>query len=179
MAEKVEVCLRGFSQKYPSWNRWRKKAKWYQVADRAARYSYEAGWRNADIGRRYATIAGLKTALGGAKVALAVAQEALRAVEKIIATIPVDADPRVAGLIVASKTAWAALEAAKLPFKNVPVIKGAFEGQIKVKLDIRGISGKASAAFDGYPLLAGNVVFAKKPKACITLPGFGNVCAKI
>ena len=162
-----------------SWNRWRKKAKWYQVAYRNGKYAYEAGWRNAEIAARYTTIGTLKVSLVAANGALAAANGVLKLVQGAIAVIPVDADPRVAGLITAKAAATVILEAAKLPFKSVPIIEGDFEGLIGATLDYRGIRGTVSAEFSGYSLLSGTVNFGLKPQACIAVPTFGNACTPI
>ena len=162
-----------------SWNRWRKQAKWYQKASRAARYAYEAGWRNADIARRYVTIGALKASVLVARGALEVAKLTLQGLEQATAVVPVDLDPRVAGLIVAKETANLALEAAKAPLKGVPVIQGDFAGRIEATLDIAGLRGLVSASFEGYSLLKGDLRLGAKPQACISLPGFGDACTPI
>jgi hypothetical protein len=162
-----------------SWNRWRKKARWYQKASRAARYAYEAGWRNADIARRYATIAALKASVVVAKGALEVARLTLQGLEQATEVVPVDLDPRVAGLIVARETANLALEVARAPLKGVPVIQGDFAGNIEATLDVSGLSGLVTASFEGYSLLKGDLRLGARPQACISLPGFGDACTPI
>lgn len=162
-----------------SWKHWLKAAKWYQKASRAARYAYEAGWRNTEIAGRYTTIGVLKASLVVAGGALEAAKLTLQGLEQATETVPVDLDPRVAGLIAARETANVALEVAKAPFKGVPVIHGDFAGNIQATLDVSGMRGLVTASFEGYSLLEGTASFGAQPRACISLPGFGDACTPL
>ncbi|MEM0910161.1 MAG: hypothetical protein AAGJ37_04260, partial [Pseudomonadota bacterium] len=86
-------------------------------------------------------------------------------------------DPKVAPLIAARDIANVALEAAKLPLKDIPVIDHSFAGEISATIDISGIYGTVNATFDGYSALSGDLSFDPEPKACIKIPGFGEACA--
>jgi len=162
-----------------SWKRWLNAAAWYEYPARAARYAYEAGWRNAEIAGRYTTIAALNAALVIAKGALEVAKFALQTLEAAMVVTPIDLDPRIAGLIAARATAMAALEIAKAPFAGVPVIQGDFAGTIAATLDLAGMHGTVAANFEGCSLLQGSVSFGAQPQACIALPGFGDACTPL
>jgi hypothetical protein len=162
-----------------SWKRWLNAAAWYQYPSRAARYAYEAGWRNAEIAGRYITIGTLGASMVVTKGTLELAKLVLQGAEAAMVYTPIDLDPRVAGLITAHATAMAALEVAKAPFAGVPMIPGDFAGSIAATLDIAGIRGKVTASFQGYSLLQGSVNFGVHPEACIALPGFGNACTAI
>ena len=162
-----------------SWYRWHKKAKWHQKASRYARYVKERAWRKADIARRYATIATYKASLAIANTALKATQSSLSAMEAATKTFPVDADPRIVGLFAAKETANLALEAAKLPFANIPYIEGDFAGKIELTLNHGGIDGTVSANFSGYSLLKGHLIFNPQFEACIDVPSFGAACTRL
>ncbi|MGB5299641.1 MAG: hypothetical protein WBN48_13020, partial [Thiogranum sp.] len=162
-----------------SWKRWKNKAKWYQKAGRAARYAYEAGWRNADIAARYTKIGVLKASALVARGSMELAKLTLQGLEAAAVVTPVDLDPRVASLIVAKETAYAALEVVKAPFKGMPIIDGDYSGDIEATLDISGLHGTVTANFDGYSALKGNVTFGLQPEACISIPTLGNACTRL
>jgi hypothetical protein len=113
-----------------------------------------------------------------ANAALSVAKTSLHGLEAATVLTPIDLDPRVAGLIVAKEAAMVALEVAKAPFKDIPLIEHDFEGRIEAKLDIHGLSGSVTAAFDGYEALHGWLDFNAKPQACVDIPGMGAACTK-
>ena len=92
---------------------------------------------------------------------------------------PIDADPRIVGLFAAKETANLALEAAKLPFANVPYIEGDFAGDIELTLNHRGIDGAVSANINGYSLLEGHLVFNPHFEACLDVPSFGAACTRL
>ena len=103
----------------------------------------------------------------------------LQGLEAAAAVTPVDLDPRVASLIVAKETAYAALEVVKTPFKGMPIIEGDFSGDIEATLDISGLHGTVAANFAGYSALKGNVSFGLQPEACISIPTLGNACTRL
>jgi len=171
--------IRSRNSEISSWYRWYKKAKWHQKAGRYARYKAQQAWRKADIARRQVTIAAYKASLLVAKATLSAANETLNAIAGTINNLPVELDPRVAGLITAKETANAALEVAKLPFAKVPFIEGDFTGDLSMTLNYQGLSGKVTANLEGYSLLEGNMAFSPVPQACIEIPTFGQACTKI
>ena len=162
-----------------SWYRWYKKAKWYQKASRYSRYVYEKSWRNADIARRYVTIAAYKTSLVAANAALELAKLTLKGLEAATNTFPIDLDPRIISLFAAKETANLALEVAKLPFASVPFIDGDFSGDIELSLGTSGIYGNVSANINGFSLLEGSLGFDPHFEACIRIPTFGLACTKL
>jgi Skp family chaperone for outer membrane proteins len=162
-----------------SWYRWYKKAKWYQKASRYSRYVYQKSWRNADIARRYATIGAYKTSLVAANAVLSAAKLSLNEVKKASKTFPIDLDPRLVSLFAAKETANVALEIAKAPFANVPLIEGDFAGDIELTLGTQGIDGSVSASISGYSLLKGSLSFDPHFEACIQVPTFGNACTQL
>ena len=103
----------------------------------------------------------------------------LQGLEAAAVVTPVDLDPRVASLIVAKETAYAALEVVKAPFKGMPIIEGDYSGDIEATLDISGLHGTVTANFDGYSALKGNVTFGLQPEACISIPTLGNACTRL
>ena len=162
-----------------SWYRWYKKAKWYQRASRYARYVSERAWRKADIARRYVTIGAYKASLAVGNTALNATKSSLSVLEAGTKVFPIDADPRIVGLFAAKETANLALEAAKLPFANVPYIEGDFAGDIELTLNHRGIDGAVSANINGYSLLEGHLVFNPHFEACLDVPSFGAACTRL
>jgi hypothetical protein len=96
-----------------------KKKKWYKDLPW---YKQSYGWtelgayttaKGAEITAQYTAIGGLETAKATASGALELAKQSLRGFEQASKTFPVDADPRVAGPIVALNAATGALNTAK------------------------------------------------------------------
>ncbi len=159
--------------------RWYRAAKWYQRASRYASYNAERAWRNADIGRRYATIGTLKAAKVVANTALDAARLSMEGIKAGIVLTPVDLDPRLVALFAARDTANIALELARKPFELVPPMDASIDGQIEMQLGITGIGGTVSANIDGYQALAGELAFVPELSACIEVPGFGEACTRL
>ena len=161
------------------WYNWYKQAKWHQKAGRYSRYLAEKSWRNADIGRHYASIATLKTSKLAAEGVLSAAIAALELVKNGMDLTPIDLDPRVAALITAKEAANVALEVAKQPFKNVPYINADLAGNLTLDLGVRGLSGEVSASVSGYSILRGELELIPRLRACIDVPTFGNACTAL
>jgi len=155
---------------------WYNRQPWYKKASAYASYLAYAASKNASIAAAYTRIAAYETSLAAANLALSGAQQALAVTRQAIVTIPVDADPRVAGLFAARETAELALRAAEAALAAVPRIDGDLEAQIAVTLDQAGLSGRVFARLNGQTLQEGTVTFGAHPKACIQLAEVGEVC---
>jgi hypothetical protein len=102
-----------------------KKKKWYKDLPW---YKQSYGWtelgayttaKGAEITAQYTAIGGLETAKATASGALELAKQSLRGFEQASKTFPVDADPRVAGPIVALNAATGALNTAKATLDGI------------------------------------------------------------
>lgn len=158
--------------------RWYRAGNAFQRPGRYASYTAEKAWRTAAIGRHYATIGGLRTALAAAKGALELAKKAYDLIDAATVVTPVDADPRVAGLITARGTALAALEAAKAPFAAFPSLSGTVSADLAVTLGTSGVAGTVSLGANGKTV-RGTVSFAPRPKVCLDVPVAGEVCVAL
>ena len=161
-----------------SWKRWYKKLAWYKKSWGWAKLGAEIAWRSADIGRRYATIAGLEAAKGIARGTLELAKLTLRGLEETSKVFPIDADPRVAALFVVRDGAWLAIEAAELVLDGFPRIDGnAVDASITLYVGPAGIQGDVQASVAGLDLVHGWVDLSRDPEACIEIAVLGTACA--
>jgi hypothetical protein len=172
-----ERAISSYRSQIRSKYRWYKRQPWYKRAWAWGRYAaYRAG-KTAQIGWRYGQIGALKGALAVATGALHAAEGAVRTIEAGIAVTPIDADPRVAGPLLALETARGALTAAEAALPRLPDIDAEIRGDINLTLTHRGLRGRLDASANGRELAEGRVKFGAKPEACIDLNGLGALCA--
>ncbi len=168
--------IRSWKSQISSKYRWYKKQPWYKKASAYASYlSYAAG-KNASIAAAYTKITAYEASKASANLALLAAKEALKVAQQAIVTLPVDADPRVAGLFAGREVAELALAAAEAALGAVPQIDGDLVAEIVVNLDNSGLDGRVFATLNGQTLADGNVTFGAQPKACIQIATIGQVC---
>jgi hypothetical protein len=140
-------------------------------------YAGYSAAKSAQIAYHSSAVGGLYAAKATALAGLEVAKQTLKGLELAAVTVPIDADPRVAALLVSLETARLALKAAELALPELPHIDADFQGLVSLGLDIKGMRGNVSANLDGLSLAQGEVVFGAKPKACIDIASLGAVCA--
>lgn len=170
-------AISGYRSQISAKHRWYKRHPWYKRSWAWARYTaYRAG-KNAQIAWRYGQIGTLNAAKGVAKAALEVAKRTVTGVERSMAVIPMDADPRVAGPLVALETATSALHVAEAALPKLPDIDADIRGQIVVTLTHTGMRGRLEASANGHNLANGRVSFGGRPEACVDLAGLGALCA--
>jgi hypothetical protein len=156
---------------------WYQRQPWYKKATAYASYLAYAASKNASIAAAYTKIAAYEASKATANLALAAAKQALVVAEQAIVTVPVDADPRVAGLFAGREAAELALLAAEAALAAVPQIDGDLQAQIAVTLDHTGLDGRVYASLNGQPLQEATVTFGEHPKACIQIVSISQVCA--
>jgi hypothetical protein len=173
-----ERAISGYRSQISAKHRWYKRQPWYKRSWAWAQYAAYRTGKNAQIAWRYAQIGTLNAAKAIAKSGLEVAKLAVSGIEGGLAAIPVDADPRVAGPLVALETATAALHVAEAALPKLPDIDADIRGHIAVTLTHTGIRGRLEASANGHNLANGKVSFGSRPEACIDLAGLGALCAR-
>lgn len=156
---------------------WYQRQAWYNKTWAWADYAATRSYYTARIAAAYTAIAGLEAAKWTATQALTAAQYTLSGVQAGMALFPIDADPRVAGLIVGLETAEFTLAQTEAVLGAVPQVNADIVGTIDVTLDTAGIRGTLNATANGLQLTSGRVTFGASPEACISLATVGEVCA--
>jgi hypothetical protein len=158
-----------------SFNRWYDRLAWYDQAWGWTKLGYEVGWRGTEIAGRYTAIGTLELSRETAKLALSTAEGTLWAIDQGLTAIPVDADPRVAGLIVARVAATETLEASRL-VAQAAQNGGTLSTEIRLDLDTSGLSGQAQAEYCDVSgcqvLVGGRLAFTPLPEITLVIAGF-------
>jgi hypothetical protein len=170
-------AIAGYRGQISSKYRWYKRQPWHKRGWAWARYAAYRAAKNGQIAWRYGQIGALNVAKAAAKTGLEVAKTAVRGIEAGIAVIPIDADPRVAGPILALETARAGLKAAELALPKLPDVDADIRGDVVLTLNHQGLRGRLNASANGVNLADGRVTLGKKPEACIDLATLGALCA--
>lgn len=165
-----------------NWKAWFDRQPWYNKVWAWAVYTAEAGWRGTEIAARGVAIGTLEASRGVALGVLEVAKQTLRGFEEAAVKIPIDADPRVAGLFAARDTALGILEAAKGVLAGLEQLKGRLEADLHLAIGTAGldgrVQGRACWAEDCHPIAGGSVALKPEPRVCLTIPVVGGeVCA--
>ncbi len=168
--------IAGHRRTINNWNRWYKRQSWWKKTWAWGKFLAKTSGPSAAIARLGVEIGALETAKATASAGLTVAQATLREVERAIASFPVDADPRVAGLIAARETARATLKAAQAAVGAAPVPAGVLTGRVTVEVSVAGARGSFAAAFNGRPLAGGRAELSSDPAACVSIAAAGEVC---
>ncbi len=168
----ISSWKRQISSKY----RWYKKQKWYKKPRAWGVYTAYKSYRNIRIAVAYTAIGALKVSKAVSTASLNLAKTTLTGIQAGISVLPIDADPRVIGLIAGVETAQFTLKQTQIVLAAVPRIDAEFKGIIDVILDKSGIKGNLNATLNGYSLSKGQVVFGKSPKACISIATVGEIC---
>ena len=171
--------IRGYKAAISSKYRWYKRQKWYKKPWAWAKYTAYRAVKYSQIAYHGTAIGGITVAKSAANAALSVAMESLRGVKATMVVIPVDADPRVAGLFAGMETAKLALKIAELALPPLPVINADFRGDIELVIDYRGARGSVEAKVGSQGLTEGRLSLGANPKACIDILTVGELCAPI
>ncbi|MCH9671424.1 MAG: hypothetical protein K0U93_08250 [Gammaproteobacteria bacterium] len=172
---KIAAARRAISSKYS----WYKRQKWYNKSWAWGKYTAYRAYQNGRIAYHNTAKAGVIVARTAATAALNVAKEALKVAQAGIAVIPVDADPRVAGLIVSLEAAKQALVLAELALPPMPEITADIKGDINLSIDYKGVSGTVNASFNGTNITDGQLKLGANPQACINILPLGDLCVAI
>jgi len=156
--------------------RWYRSQPWYKKAWAWSSYAAYRAAKNAQIAWRYGQTGALNVAKAGAQAALEVAKGTVRAIEASIAVIPIDADPRVSGPLLALQSARAALTVAEAALPKLPDIDADIRGDVILTLSHQGVRGRLNASANGVTLAGGRVTLGTKPEACIDLATLGALC---
>ncbi len=169
----ISTWNKQISSKY----RWYKRQKWYNKSWAYGVYAGYKAYRKAKIAAAYVAIGALKASKVVAVAALDAAKLALSGIQAGMDLFPIDADPRVAGLIVSLETARFTLAQTEAVLGAIPVVNADLVGAIELTLDAAGMRGTLNASAGGQQLTSGRVTFGAQPMACISLAGIGEVCA--
>ena len=99
--------------------RWLDNSPWFRKPDRGVEYAAYALAKNTEIGAIYTKIKGIEAAILMARGVLEAAKQIVKGIENAARSFPVDADPRIIGLITARTTASGALELAKQTLRGI------------------------------------------------------------
>ena len=131
-------------------------------------------WRGTEIAGRYTAIGTLETSRAVADGVLIAAEGVLYGIDEALNAIPVDADPRVAGLIIARESAVVTLAAAR-EVTRVARLGGTLAAEIEFTLDDSGIHGRADiqhcSSGGCTTLVGGSVAFEPAPEVCLEIVG--------
>ena len=158
-----------------SWWQWAYNQPWYNQAWGWSVYAAEAGWRNADIAVRSASIAALSVLRTAATAALGLDEQALLMAESALANFPIAADPRVVGLQLSREAALVALGLAEQALAALPPLPDNLSAELSFELDQNGLSGTASITLDGTLLVGGEVTIGEYVVLTTNLAGIGEV----
>lgn len=106
--------------------RWLDGKRWYEKSWAAPEYAAYAAAQGTAIGARYTEIGALETARAAAIGVLEGAKQTVRGMEIAAREIPIDADPRVAGLFAGRGAALGALEGAKQAVRGMELAARAY-----------------------------------------------------
>ncbi len=113
--------------------RWYDRKPWYDKTWAWAEYGAYAAAKGAEISGLYAKIGSVEAAKHTAKGALEIAKQVLRGIEAAAKTFPIEADPRMVGLISAHGTAKGVLTVAT---KSLRLLEKAIKG-FPIDADVR------------------------------------------
>ncbi|QSA95847.1 hypothetical protein [Methylococcus sp. EFPC2] len=178
--------IRRYRSEIASWQRWYDRQPWYNKSWAWTKLGYEVGWRGTAIGGLYTYIGGLEASKATALGTLRGAQLSLAGINTVVLSTPIDADPRVAGLIGSLKIAQETLRTAQAVVNALPKL-GDFSGSTTVTINNDGLSGTISGNYtftvNGRPVSAGVsgrvIAAADQFKACLDIPGASGVCVAL
>jgi len=169
--------IRSWNSQICSMYRWYKRQKWYKKSWAWGVYAGYKAYRKGRIAAANVAIAALKASKVIATGALNVAIGTLQGIQAGMDLFPIDADPRVATLIVGLDTSEFFLRQAEVVLGAIPVVDADLAGNIDVTLNASGMRGQMVATLGNQTLSSGRVTFGAEPRACISLVASGEVCA--